>query len=183
MDGKLLDTMAVETKPSKLVYFDPFSEEQMRLYLPEGDHVFRAGFMDDDFVKGLTDKDAYDDKKNKFIDSITFVGPYPSKVGKAQPQEDPDLRSEPAPACVEKIVANLAHHAYRRPVTKAEVASLMKFVAMAKAQRPIHRAGHPTGARGHAGLAAISSSASSTTPTPPIRPRRIRISDSNWPRA
>ncbi len=35
--------------------------------------------------------------------------------------------------CVEKIVTNLAHHAYRRPVTKAEVASLMKFVAMAKA--------------------------------------------------
>src|SRR6202034_640935 len=35
-------------------------------------------------------------------------------------------------ACVEKIVANLAHHAYRRPPTKLEVTSLMKFVAMAK---------------------------------------------------
>ena len=54
MDGKLLHTMQVETKPSGLVYFDPYSEEQMRLFLPEGDHVFRAGFIDDDFVKGLT---------------------------------------------------------------------------------------------------------------------------------
>ena len=30
---------------------DPYSEEEMRLYLPEGDHVFRAGFIDDEFVK------------------------------------------------------------------------------------------------------------------------------------
>jgi len=45
MDGKLLHTMAVETKPSKLVYFNPYSEEEFRLYLPEGDHVFRVGFI------------------------------------------------------------------------------------------------------------------------------------------
>ena len=36
-------------------------------------------------------------------------------------------------ACVEKILTTLAHHAYRRPVTKSDVASLMKFAAMAKA--------------------------------------------------
>ena len=35
---------------------------------------------------------------------------------------------------MEKIVTALAHRAYRRPVTRAEVASLMKFVAMAKAE-------------------------------------------------
>ena len=32
MDGKLLHTRAVETKPSELVYFNPYSEEEMRLY-------------------------------------------------------------------------------------------------------------------------------------------------------
>jgi hypothetical protein len=37
-------------------------------------------------------------------------------------------------ACVEKIVSTLAHKAYRRPVTKAEVASLVKFVDLAKAE-------------------------------------------------
>ena len=51
MDGQLLNTLDVETKPSKLVYFDPFSDGEMRVYLPEGDHVFRAAFLDDDFVK------------------------------------------------------------------------------------------------------------------------------------
>jgi hypothetical protein len=62
MDGKLLHTMPVETKPSKLVYFNPYSEEEFRIYLPEGDHVFRLAFINDDFVKGLSEKDAYSDK-------------------------------------------------------------------------------------------------------------------------
>jgi mono/diheme cytochrome c family protein len=135
MDGQVLQTIDVETKPSKLVYFNPFSDAQIRVYLPEGDHVFRAAFLNDDFVKTFTDpKDAYSDKKNKYIGSITFQGPYPSKVEKASRKKI--LICDPATgqACVEKIVTNLAHHAYRRPPTKAEIASLMKFVAMAKAQ-------------------------------------------------
>ena len=111
MDGKLLNTMPAETKPSKLVYFDPYSEEQMRLFLPEGDHVFRAAFVDDDFVKGLTTKEAYDRKKNKFVDSITFVGPYAPKT--PPPSRAKIFICDPnsGAACVEKIVANLAHHA------------------------------------------------------------------------
>jgi mono/diheme cytochrome c family protein len=135
MDGQLLQTIDVETKPSKLVYFNPFSDAQIRVYLPEGDHVFRAAFLNDDFVKTFTDpKDAYSDKKNKYIGAITFQGPYPSKVEKASRKKI--LICDPATgqACVERIVTNLAHHAYRRPPTKTEIASLMKFVAMAKAQ-------------------------------------------------
>ena len=135
MDGQLLNTIDVETKPSKLVYFNPFSEGEMRLYLPEGDHVFRAAFLNDDFVKTITtDKQAYDDKKNKYIGSITFVGPFPAKVEKASRKKI--LICDPASGqkCVERIVGNLAHHAFRRPVTRTEVASYMKFVAMAKKQ-------------------------------------------------
>ena len=136
MDGQLLQTIDVETKPSKLVYFNPFSDAQIKVYLPEGDHVFRAQFQNDDFVKQFTnDKDAYSDKKNKYIGAITFVGPYPSNVEKASRKKILicDVKTGGQP-CVEKIVTNLAHHAYRRPPTKAEVASLMKFVAMAKQQ-------------------------------------------------
>ncbi len=112
MDGQLLGSLDVETKPSKLVYFNPFSDGEMRVYLPEGDHVFRAAFLDDDFVKNIDPKDAYSDKKNKFIGTITFVGPYPSKVEKASRKKI--LICDPASgrACVEKIVTNLAHHAY-----------------------------------------------------------------------
>ena len=135
MDGKLLHSMTVETKPSKLVYFNPYSNEEMRLYLPEGDHVFRAGFVNDDFVKGLSEKEAYNNKTNKFLESIAFEGPFAAKVEKASRKKilicDPGSGS----ACVEKIISTLARRAYRRPVTRNDVASLMKFVAMARAEK------------------------------------------------
>ena len=132
MDGKLLHSMPVETRPSKLVYFDPYSEEQMRLFLPEGDHVFRAAFLGDDFVKGFNAKDAYDRKKNKYLDSIAFIGPYAPNTPTASQTKIFICDPNSGAACVEKIVSNLAHHAWRRPVTKAETASLLKFVALAK---------------------------------------------------
>ena len=134
MDGTLLKTLPVETKPSKLVYFDPYSEAEVRMYLPSGDHVFRAGFIDDDFVKTLSEKDAYNKKKNKFLDSIVFVGPFPTEVERASRKKILICDPKSGPACVEKIVSALAHRAYRRPVTRAEVASLLKFVALARSR-------------------------------------------------
>lgn len=132
MDGKLLHTMSVETKPSKLVYFDPYSEEELRLFLPEGDHTFRIAFINDDFVKGLSPKEAYNNKKNKFIGSMTFVGPFPTKTEKASRKKILICDPNTGQACVEKIIATLAHRAYRRPVTKTEIASLLKLASTAK---------------------------------------------------
>jgi len=134
VDGVLQKTIPVETKPSKLVYFDPYSEAEMRLYLPAGDHVFRAGFMDDDFVKTIPEKDAYNNKKNKFLNSMVFIGPYPGTVERASRRKILVCDPKSGDACVRKIVAALARRAYRRPVTAAEVASLMKFVALARAR-------------------------------------------------
>ena len=134
MDGKLLHSMPVETKPSKLVYFDPFSAEEFRVYLPEGDHTFRLGFIDDEFIKTAAEKDYYSRRRNKYIDSMTFVGPFPSKTEKASRKRILICEPNTGAVCVEKILSTLAHRAYRRPVTKAEVASLVKFTAMAKAQ-------------------------------------------------
>lgn len=134
MNGKLLHSQTVETKPSGLVYFNPYSEAEFKLVLPEGDHVFRAGFIGDEFVKTLTDKEAYSDKKNKFLNMIKFIGPFPAKVEKASRKKI--LVCDPASgaACVDQILSTLARRAYRRPVTRAEVASLAKFVGVAKAE-------------------------------------------------
>lgn len=132
MDGKLLHTMPVETKPSKLVYFNPYSEAEMKLVLPEGDHVFRAAFLDDEFVKNLTEKEAYSDKKNKFINKIQFIGPFPAKVEKASRKQILICDPNTGAACVDRIISILARKAYRRPVTKPEVASLVRFVGVAR---------------------------------------------------
>jgi uncharacterized protein DUF1592/uncharacterized protein DUF1588/uncharacterized protein DUF1587/uncharacterized protein DUF1585/uncharacterized protein DUF1595/cytochrome c len=134
MNGKLLQTSLVETKPSKLEYFDPYSDTELRLALPAGDHVFRAGFINDDFVKTVPEKELFNSKKNKFLNSITFVGPFPAKVEKASRKKILTCDPNTGAVCVDKILSTLARRAYRRPVTKAEVASLAKFVAMAKAE-------------------------------------------------
>ena len=62
-------------------------------YLPEGDHVFRAGFMDDPFMKTLPAEDAYNRTKNKFLDAIIFVGPFPSTTEKDTRKKILDLQS------------------------------------------------------------------------------------------
>jgi mono/diheme cytochrome c family protein len=134
MDGNLLHTMEVETKPSKLVYFDPYSEEEIRLFLPEGDHTFRAAFVNDEFVKGLSLKEVYNNKKNKFIGSMIFVGPFPLKTEKASRKKILICDPNSGQACLEKIISTVARRAYRRPVTKNDVASLMKMVRTSKAE-------------------------------------------------
>jgi mono/diheme cytochrome c family protein len=134
LDGKLIHQMQVETKPSKLVYFNPYSEEEFRVFLPAGDHTFRAGFINDDFVDKLSDKEVYDSKKNKSLNMITLIGPYESKV--ERPSRKKILICDPSTgqACVDRIVGTLARRAYRRPVTRAEVANLTRFVALGKAE-------------------------------------------------
>jgi hypothetical protein len=134
MDGKLLHSMQVETKPSKLVYFDPYSEEDIRIYLPEGDHTFRVGFVNDDFVKGLSQKEAYSNKTNKFLNMITFIGPFRSAAERPSRRQILTCDPKSGTACIETIIATLARRAYRRPVTRNEVAGLMKFVKMAQGE-------------------------------------------------
>jgi hypothetical protein len=134
MDGKLLHTQKVETKPSGLVYFNPYSEEEFRIELPEGDHTFRVGFIDDDFIQTLSEKEYYDNKKNKFLNSMTFIGPFAARTERASRKKILVCDPNTGQACVEKILATLARRAYRRPVTDKEVASLSRFVKMAQAE-------------------------------------------------
>jgi mono/diheme cytochrome c family protein len=134
MDGKKLHSQMAETKPSGLVYFNPFSAEEFKVVLPEGDHVFRVAFLNDDFPKTLSEKDQRDDKKNKRIGSVTFIGPYPAQVEKASRKKILICDPESGKACIDRIVSTLARRAWRRPVTRAEVASLAKFVGLAKSE-------------------------------------------------
>src|SRR4029079_11237184 len=132
VDGKLAQAKTVETKPSGLVYFNPYSEEEIRLPLSEGDHTFRLGFIDDPFVTTLAKEDIYKDTVNKWIGSMTIVGPVPSKDPK--PSRGKVLICDPntGGACVDRILSTLARRAYRRPVTRTEVVALTRFVTLAQ---------------------------------------------------
>jgi mono/diheme cytochrome c family protein len=128
LDGNLVETRMIETKPSGLVYFSPFSEEQFRLTVSEGERVLRIGFVDDDFLAALPEKDYYNSRKNKYPDTVTVVGPFPASGEKASRKKILICDPKSGAACVEKIISTLARRAYRRPVTQAEVAGLVRFV-------------------------------------------------------
>jgi mono/diheme cytochrome c family protein len=133
LDGKLIKTIPVETKPSGLVYFNPYSEEKVRVTLPEGDHSLRLGFIGDDFVKTLPKEKIFNDKENKWIGSMTIVGPFPSTEEPASRKRVLVCDPKTGTACVDRIISTLARRAYRRPVNRLEVAALKKFVTMAQA--------------------------------------------------
>jgi len=130
-DGEVLHEEITPTEKGDLIYFNPYSEVETRLYLPAGDSTFRASFVNDDFTEGMERKDLYDRDKNKFPDSIMFVGPFESDV--VPPSRKKILVCDPATgrACVERIVSRLARRAYRRSVTPGEVAALLRFVDIA----------------------------------------------------
>lgn len=133
-DGEKLEEILAKTEPSGLVYFDPFSMEEMRVYLGAGDSTFRVGFIDDNFTDGMDEKDIYDRDKNKFVGEVTFVGPFPSD--RVPPSRKKILTCDPASgaACVERIISRLARRAYRRPVTEQEIGDLLRFVDLARAE-------------------------------------------------
>jgi hypothetical protein len=134
VDGRLAHTMSVETKPSGLVYFNPYSEEKLRVPLTEGDHTLRLGFIDDEYIKTLPKENIYTDKVNKWISSVTIVGPFKSAIEKPSRKQILVCDPNTGTACVNQILTTLARRAYRRPVTRVEVQALSRFVRLAQAE-------------------------------------------------
>jgi hypothetical protein len=63
---------------------------------------------------------------------MTVIGPFASAGEKPSRKRILVCDPKTGPACVDRILATLARRAYRRPVNGAEVASLRRFVTMAK---------------------------------------------------
>ncbi|MES1255861.1 MAG: DUF1592 domain-containing protein, partial [Acidobacteriota bacterium] len=132
MDGTLLYTEEVPTTPPKTVYFGAYEKREFRVFLPEGKHTFRLGFMHDDVGAALTKSAAINPRSNKYPQYLGFLGP-------ERAAHEPEGRKKilicnphTGAACVQRILAHFAHRAYRRPVTAAEVAALVKLVGAAR---------------------------------------------------
>ena len=129
MDGALLHSEEVQTTPPKSVYFTPFEMKEFRVFLPEGLHQFRLGFANDPVGAAMPANLRFKAKSNKYPQFVGFLGPY----APAQPLSSRQkiLICDPASgtACVERIVTNVAHRAWRRPVGKEEIAPLMRLVS------------------------------------------------------
>jgi mono/diheme cytochrome c family protein len=122
-DRKLIKTIPVDPAAPSL---------DLTLFLTTGPHEFRTRFLDDDYSAKLDRRGAANAKTNRFVDAMVFDGPYASATPAPGRKLVLICDLKTGAACIDKITANFAHRAYRRPVSKAEVAQLAKFVSVAQ---------------------------------------------------
>ena len=127
--------------PAAMVYdgADHWRTAELRVHVSAGQHILNAGLIPDgprapdpDFESGKSAKPLRD----PMVGNIEVRGPYNPAV--PPPSESYrrifSCTAPPGPKslhCAHVDLANLARRAYRRPVTSAEVDSLVRFVQMA----------------------------------------------------
>jgi hypothetical protein len=136
VDGKPLKTAEIPvqiTQVNRQAGGTQRNTDEVRLFLTEGEHMFRAEFVNDDAAKGLAPADRFDNGKNIYPESIEIAGPF--APASAHTSGRRFLICDPArgAACVDQILTALAPRAYRRPVAKSEVAELSKVYEKASA--------------------------------------------------
>jgi mono/diheme cytochrome c family protein len=128
VDGKPVKTVEVSVQISavnKQGGATQRSSEEQKLFLSQGEHTFRAAFINDEALKDLPLAARYNNNRNIYPDTIEIAGPFPST--EQHPSQKKILTCDLASgrSCADRIMTNLAHHAYRRPASKAEVTELM----------------------------------------------------------
>ena len=104
---------------------------QARVFLPGNEHRFRAAFVDDATLPSIPRESRGDAGKNIFPEFIEIAGPL--APAERHVVKKKALVCDPATgaACARRILATLAHRAYRRPVTPADLAPLDRVYAAA----------------------------------------------------
>ena len=106
---------------------------ETRVFLPSNEHTFRAAFLDDATLASIPVKSRGDASKNIFPEFIEVAGPF--KPAEHHVVKKKALVCEPdtGVVCAHRILTALAHRAYRRPVTAADLSPLNRVYAKAAA--------------------------------------------------
>lgn len=106
---------------------------KVRMPVKAGTHEIAATFLKDTLLKeGIIDKVRDDDVQTYFegVGSVTVAGPFNVKGPGDTPSREKIFICHPSAsvdemACAERILSNLAQHAYRRPVTADDISELL----------------------------------------------------------
>src|SRR5258708_17777880 len=114
---KVFDIPLDRTRPAQL---------DTRLAVKEGEHRLRASIVyDPPAPQG----------RGPSVEYIEVRGPFQAKPsGPPESYKHVFVCSEHTPECARRILAVVAHRAYRRPATGHEVDGLIQFVSMAQKQ-------------------------------------------------
>jgi len=113
----------------------PDAHLKVRLPVKAGTHELAATFLKDTVItEGIIDRVREDQVRTYFegVGTITIAGPYKVQGPGATPSRDRIFVCRPAAradeqACAQKILTNLAHRAYRRPVTEDDTSQLLSL--------------------------------------------------------
>jgi hypothetical protein len=136
VDGKPYKTVTVPVQISavnKQGGATQRSSEEVRLFLTGNQHIFRAEFVNDEELAKIPQNARTNNNQNIYPETIELAGPFPPS--EPHPVQKKVLLCDPATgaACVDRILTSLTHHAYRRPVTRADVDGPVRIFNQAKA--------------------------------------------------
>jgi mono/diheme cytochrome c family protein len=110
----------------------PDAHMKVRLSVKAGVHALEATFLKDSTIdEGIIERQREDQVRTYFegVGTITVAGPYKVEGPGVTPARDKIFVCRPArgeeQACAEKILSNLAHRAYRRPVDADDMSQLL----------------------------------------------------------
>jgi len=136
LDDQRLQLFTIPASAKKIVLgggTPPDAALRVRLSVKAGTKQIGALFMKDSLLQeGVIDKVRDDDVKTYFegVGSVTVAGPFNVKGPGDTPSREKLFSCHPSAsidemACAEKILSNLARHAYRRPVTAEDMPQLL----------------------------------------------------------
>jgi Protein of unknown function (DUF1592)/Protein of unknown function (DUF1588)/Protein of unknown function (DUF1587)/Protein of unknown function (DUF1585)/Protein of unknown function (DUF1595) len=136
VDGVVVKTVSVPVQLSAVNKQAGATQRALyeaRVFLPQNEHAFRAAFVDDEALRSIPPQSRGDVNQNIFPEFIEVAGPF--KPAERHIVKRKALVCDPAsgPACAHRIIAALAHRAYRRPVTALDLAPLNRVYAKAAA--------------------------------------------------
>jgi len=138
VDGKPVKTVEVPVQISavnKQGGATQRSSQEQNVFLPQGEHTFRAAFINDVDLKEIPAQAHFNNNRNIYPDTIEIAGPFPAKENHTSQKKVLTCDLATGRACADRIVTSLASRAYRRPATKAEVAELMAVFDRARTNR------------------------------------------------
>ncbi|HYP05213.1 MAG TPA: DUF1592 domain-containing protein [Bryobacteraceae bacterium] len=129
-----VDVPTVENETTTVARDAQRTNQEVKVYLTAGEHKFRAEIVGEEFRKPVPvpptgrrpgGGGGGQQALSIFPEKFDLLGPFPAKG--EHPSRAKILVCDPATgsACIQKILAPLARRAYRRPVTKLEVQTLV----------------------------------------------------------
>ncbi|MEZ5352874.1 MAG: DUF1592 domain-containing protein [Bryobacteraceae bacterium] len=101
-------------------------ESVARVRITAGEHSFRASYPEFASMEDPLDNVNLDGRRKLFIDYLDIVGPF-----EAEPPK-PAIAPCADAACADRVIAQYARRAYRRPVTQEDLDPLLRLAAMVR---------------------------------------------------